>query len=257
MNPFATHSCLFKVRQFLISLLLLATVTTVFAQTKPMNMAQKERDNIFSLAALAMVYKDWQTSRDGRGHNIGSILVNKNNMPVFWARNSVTVRSDATQHGEVRLIQSFLQCPGVGKYMDGYTIYTTLEPCAMCTGMIAMTKVDRVVYVQDDPEYGHARQALANIKFPRLFEQTSPKGLKQKTDLERDWATYSKKKGSAITSYLLTDEARVIYAAADQDLMTYKIKYPENEGILVATQKFIRDVGPETYDRKALERCPN
>ena len=253
---FVTLSCLFKVRQHLITLLLLVSVTTVFAQTNPVNLIQKERDNILSLAALAMVYKDWQTSSTGRGHNIGSILVDKHDMPVFWARNSVTVRNDATQHGEVRLIQAFLKCPGVAKYMDGYTIYTTLEPCAMCTGMIAMTKVDRVVYVQDDPEYGHARQALAYIKFPRLFVQTSPKGLKEKTDLERDWRAYSKKKGSAITDYLLTDEARVIYAAADQDLTSYKIKYPENEGILIATQKFIKDAGPETFDQKVMERCP-
>ncbi len=256
MPSFATHSCLFKVRKFLISLLLIATVTSVFSQTKPINFTQKERDNILSLAALAMVYKDWQTSSNGRGHNIGSILVDKHGMPVFWARNSVTVRNDATQHGEVRLIQAFLKCPGVGKYMNGYTIYTTLEPCAMCTGMIAMTKVDRVVYVQDDPEYGHAKQALANINFPRLFAQTSPKGLNENTDLEHGWLIYSKKKGSAITDYLLTEEARVIYAAADKDLTTYKFKYPENEDILVATQNFIRDAGPETFDKKMMERCP-
>ena len=84
---------------------------------------QLERDQILSLSTLTMVYKDWQSSPNGRGHNIGSILVDKDSKPVFWARNSVTVRGDATQHGEVRLIQAFLDCPGIGKYVDGYSIY--------------------------------------------------------------------------------------------------------------------------------------
>jgi len=245
-----------KTKQFFILLMLAVTISSAVAQNKGVDLPQKERDNVLSLAALAMVYKDWQTSRNGRGHNIGSILVDQNSTPVFWARNSVVVRDDSSQHGEVRLIQAFLNCPGIGKYMDGYTIYTSLEPCAMCTGMIAMTKVNRVVYVQDDPEYGHARQALVNIKFPRLFEQKTPKGLSEKSELEQGWATYSKKKGSAITDYLLTDEARTVYAKADQDLNTYKLKYPQNESMLLATQKFIKDAGPETFDQKMMERCP-
>jgi tRNA(adenine34) deaminase len=97
---------------------------------------------MLSLAVLYMVYKDWQGSAKARrGHNIGSILVDKNSVPVFWARNSVTVLDDSSQHGEVRTIQSFLNCPGVGRYVNGYSVYTTLEPCAMCTGMMAMAQV--------------------------------------------------------------------------------------------------------------------
>lgn len=238
----------------LISLILMAAFAN--AQTQNPDSAQQERENVLSLAVMSMVYKDWQASRNGRGHNIGSILVDKNSTPVFWARNSVTVRDDGTQHGEVRLIQAFLNCPGIGKYIDGYTIYTTLEPCAMCAGMAAMTKLDGVVYVQVDPEYGNVRNALASINFPRLFQQTTPKGLRQKNELEQGWAAFRNIKGNSITEYLITEEARKVYASADQDLNDFKVKYPENEAILLTTREFIKNVGPETFDAKILERCP-
>lgn len=218
---------------------------------------QLERDQILSLATLTMVYKDWQSSPDGRGHNIGSILVDKDSKPVFWARNSVTVRGDATQHGEVRLIQAFLDCPGIGKYVDGYSIYTTLEPCAMCTGMMAMTKLNRAVFVQADPEYGHARKALVSIKFPRIFDQTTPYQLSQKAALEKGWERYrGANKGMTITDYLLADEARGIYASAKLELSRFKVKYPVNQTLLQQTEKFLDSVTTETFGKQMLERCP-
>ncbi|QTL03499.1 nucleoside deaminase [Aquabacter sp. L1I39] len=219
--------------------------------------AGSERDTIFSLAVLDMVYRDWQSAPNGRGHNIGSVLVDKDNRPVFWARNCVTVTNNATQHGEVRLIQAFLSCPGVGKYMTGYTIYTTLEPCAMCTGMIAMTQVDRVVFVQADPEFGHALAGLKHVHFPRLFQQATVRPLPQKQELEQGWAAYrDANKGSAITDYLLSANAKTIYGSASGDLDRFKVRNRENEAVLAATQDFLKGVGAETFGVKMQDRCP-
>jgi tRNA(Arg) A34 adenosine deaminase TadA len=218
---------------------------------------QAERDEIFSLAVLDMVYRDWQANPNGRGHNIGSILVGSDNRPVFWARNSVTVTGNATQHGEVRLIQAFLGCSGIGKYMSGYTIYTTLEPCAMCTGMIAMTQLDRVVYVQADPEFGHALAGLEHVHFPRLFKQGTPGRLAQKQALEAGWARYrSAHPGSAITDYLYSDGARAIYASASGELGAFQTRHPANQAVLAETHDFLSAVGPETFGEKMHDRCP-
>jgi tRNA(Arg) A34 adenosine deaminase TadA len=112
---------------------------------------QLERDAIFSLAAYAVVYKDWQPAEEPnpRGHNIGCVLVDRNNNPVAWNLNSNNSTNDATQHGEVRVIQDYIKKSG-NKYLEGYTIYTTLEPCVMCSGMMSLTKVTRTVYGQTD-----------------------------------------------------------------------------------------------------------
>ena len=55
----------------------------------------------------------------------------------------------------------------------------------MCTGMMAMTQVSNVVYVQEDPEYGGAPEALKMITFPRQFNTYTPIGLPQKIALEQ------------------------------------------------------------------------
>ena len=120
---------------------------------------QQERDLILSLTAMAVVRADWQDDDTGRGHNIGSVLVDAKGIPVFWARNASRRLDNGSQHGEVRLIQNFLNCKGIGRYAKGYTVYTTLEPCAMCTGLMILTQVTRVVYVQEDPGYGDTAEA--------------------------------------------------------------------------------------------------
>ena len=48
----------------------------------------KERDEIYMLAAYAVVYNDWQDGTgQKRGHNIGSVLVDPDGKIVNWARN--------------------------------------------------------------------------------------------------------------------------------------------------------------------------
>jgi tRNA(Arg) A34 adenosine deaminase TadA len=227
------------------------------------NPVQAERDNMLSLAVLDMVYRDWQsdiTKKSYRGHNIGSILVDKNSIPVFWARNAVGRLDDSSQHGEVRTIQAFLECPGIGKYVDGYKIYTTLEPCAMCTGMMAMTKVSAVTYVQVDPEYGGAPEALAAIGFPRQFLSSTPVDLSQKKQLEQGWSDYKSANpgsGTSITDYLASIGAKEIYKSAYNDLINYSPKYPENKELRIRIINFLdKTVTRETYHGNMLKRCP-
>ncbi|PTS85765.1 hypothetical protein DBR00_08375 [Pseudomonas sp. HMWF032] len=217
--------------------------------------APSERDEILSLLTMAMVEKDWQKNTNGRGHNIGSILVDKSNTPVFWARNSVRNRDDATQHGEVRLMQSFLQCPNVGKYLDGYSVYTTLEPCAMCSGMLAMTKVKRIIYLQKDPAFGRTGEALRKIKYPRTYEEYTPKDLAQKIALERSFDEFQKSNDS-ITDFLLTDQSHNIFISAASALAQYKIVHPENLTILKSAKEFLTRVTEEKYDAEILKNCP-
>lgn len=222
-----------------------------------------ERDKIYGLVSMAMIYKDWQTSSNGRGHNIGSILVrNSDNMPVFWARNSVNVRHNSSQHGEVRLTQAFLdfcQSSNPSKYIKDFTLYSTLEPCAMCTGMLAMTQLSRAVFVQVDPEYGRALRGLQLVKFPRVFAQNTTPGLPQKTALEAGWVNYrAANPGSAITDYLLSSNARDVYASAEQSIRDMTV-LPANQPIKDAALSFLTNrVGnePEVFGDAMAARCP-
>ena len=245
------HTRTAKLKNLLALAILLLLVLT---QTAKASSAQMERDEILSLLAMTIVGKNWQPEVNGHGHNIGSILVDESNKPVFWARNSIKKRDDATQHGEVRLMQGFLQCPGIGKYAKGYSVYTTLEPCAMCSGMLAMTQVDRVIYIQRDPAYGGIGATLNNSKYPRTYEEYTPNKLAQKIELEREFEAF-RRKNKSITDFLLTDEAHRIFISAGSALSEYQTLFPENAHLLGSARAYLSKISEEQYDEQAMANC--
>jgi tRNA(Arg) A34 adenosine deaminase TadA len=202
---------------------------------------QQEKDRVLSLAALSVVFKNWQTNSapGSRGHNIGCVMVDSNSLPISWNVNCVTTLDNGTQHGEVRVVQEFLSSTNAsGKYIDGNTVYTTLEPCAMCTGMMTMTKAKRCVYVQADPGYGSAIKGLNLVRYPRVFQAFTPSTLPQKIVLERQFAQFSRTNPS-ITDYLLTTNAQAVYASALTDLMNYRVKWTNNAAFYSSVTNFI------------------
>lgn len=209
--------------------------------------AQQERDHILSLLTLAFVHNDWQTASSSvRGHNIGSVLADENGMPVFWTRNSVKKLNNSSQHGEVRLATRYLSNLVETKYMPkGYVLYTTLEPCAMCTGMLSMIETQRVVFVQKDPEFGNVVAALNSIQYPRVYTVATPDDMPQKKALEAGYEKYKNTGGKSITDYLLTPEAEKIYASAKNDLASYQVKFPENAAVLQAARALSHSKGSE------------
>ena len=215
---------------------------------------QIEIDKVYTLLAFAVVYKDWQVDglANPRGHNIGSVLVNQNNRPVFWARNANAITSNGSQHGEVRLIHNYLDC-SADKYLKDYTVYTTLEPCAMCTGMMSLTKLTRAVYGQKDPEFGDALERLAlNSKtshggykpYPRLFSS-----IRASTEYtERLEKRYKNSGMSNITAFLRQEQTRKIFEEATQELLTLKadtLKFQASKLALTEARKFYRSVSDD------------
>ena len=105
--------------------------------------ARDERDEIFSLLAYSVVFKNWQTTTDHpRGHNIGAVLVSGDNEIVNWARNCNAITGNGTQHGEVRLMIGYLN-QARSYSLRGHTVYTSLEPCAQCSGMMIQQSIER------------------------------------------------------------------------------------------------------------------
>lgn len=210
----------------------------------------KERDEIYMLAAYAVVYNDWQDGAgQKRGHNIGSVLVDPNGKIVNWARNCNARLANGTQHGEVRLMVGYLNRVG-GYLLKDHTIYTSLEPCAQCSGMMVLTNIKRTVYGQTDPGFGKAIERLdldskkwnpAGYKpYPRevISDRSESKYCAQ---LEEAY----KRAGGSITKFLLTDQARDIFKAASENLYNYQLKYPEqNRPILKHVQETISKVKP-------------
>ncbi len=230
---------------------------------------QTERDDIATLAAYSVVYKSWQPNNE-RGYNIGSVLLDTdtstNGRLVYWGVNCNNATENQTQHGEVRLMLGYLAqlhsdrqkgipVPDI-KNLKGYTVYTSLEPCAQCSGMMTLQNVKRTVYGQSDPGYGKAleRLQLDSTSLPNGYPPyPRPVTSERSTSIYRDWlekayAAYQEKYGSDahITDFLKTDTAHSIFQAAYKEFTTYTLKQPvENTEFLKQAQTMVETVTPE------------
>ena len=70
--------------------------------------------------------------------------------------NQVERLQDPTAHAEMLAITA--ACEHLGsKYLEDCSLFVTIEPCPMCAGALAWTRVGRIVYGAREPKYGYNR----------------------------------------------------------------------------------------------------
>ena len=78
----------------------------------------------------------------------GAVLV-KDNAIVFENENQIYTKNDPTFHAELGLVRRFTEKTGITDLSD-YTLYSSCEPCFMCSGAMVWTKLGRLVYAASD-----------------------------------------------------------------------------------------------------------
>jgi tRNA(adenine34) deaminase len=201
---------------------------------------QAEKDAIFMLLNLTLVLDDWQSievpRQERRGYNIGALLVSPDDKPVKFALNSINSTNNSTQHAEVRVISQFLE-DEEDYNLKEYTLYTSLEPCVMCAGMVIMTNVKRVVYAQSDIDFSKAFERLAldsrSIKgyspYPRIPDVHSfSDSLTEK--LNNQYLKFREnEEEKMLARFLSTPEAKNIYQEAAERFLNFTVIHPENQ----------------------------
>jgi tRNA(adenine34) deaminase len=84
---------------------------------------------------------------------IGAVVVDSAGIVLATARNRVEFTKDATSHAELEAIRKAAKVRNNWRLND-CTIYTTLEPCAMCLGAIQGARIRRVVFGANDIRLG-------------------------------------------------------------------------------------------------------
>jgi len=89
---------------------------------------------------------------------VGAVLVMDDEI-VGEGYNQVITLSDPSAHAEAQAIRA------AGQAIDNYrlvnsTLYVTLEPCAMCAGLITHARVKRLVFGAPDPRTGATGTAI-------------------------------------------------------------------------------------------------
>lgn len=116
-------------------------------------------DIIFNIA-----YAQAQKAYDSDEVPIGAVVFNSTtNDIISMAHNQTETLQDPTAHAEVLAIRVACEKLGV-KRLDGYSLFTTLEPCAMCAGAIAWAHLDTLYYGASDPKSGAIEQGAQIFK---------------------------------------------------------------------------------------------
>jgi tRNA(adenine34) deaminase len=83
---------------------------------------------------------------------VGAIVV-FNGAVIGRGRNAVIGSSDPTAHAEIVALRYAAR--EVNNYrLTGATLYSTIEPCAMCAGAIVHARIERLVFGASDPKAG-------------------------------------------------------------------------------------------------------
>lgn len=116
-----------------------------------------DNDRILLAAAVERARK----SRAEGNHPFGAVLADAEGRLLLDAGNTVPAEGDCTGHAETNLVRAASK-RYPREFLRTCTLYTSAEPCAMCSGAVYWSGIGRVVYALseaslkeitgDDPE---------------------------------------------------------------------------------------------------------
>ena len=130
---------------------------------------------------------------------IGAIITHKEEI-IAEAFNQKESQTNPLLHAEIIAIQKASQKLSSWRLKD-CTLYTSLEPCLMCTGALIQARVKRVVFATDDPKGGACGGLLSLHNDKRLnhqFEISSGLYKEESQKILKDF--FNRKRKRQITS---------------------------------------------------------
>jgi tRNA(Arg) A34 adenosine deaminase TadA len=210
------------------------------------------------------------------GHNIACVAVDGNGEIIDFEFNHNDFFRATSEHAESRMVRRLFALANVADswktgnpiadksrpaMLNDVTLYTSLESCAQCSGVMSLAGVKQIVYLQNDFTayqignimYNLANRTGTNRQFPgapvpvagseiglpqfqmlneanlQFSEQLKQAG--QQNDETKMFFVSTDKtvKNStpSITSFLCTDVARDIFKAGGEKLDTMQLAFPE------------------------------
>ena len=119
---------------------------------------------------------------------VGAVVVSADGRAVARAGNYSRESCDPSAHAEVLAIRKACALLGQERLND-HDLYVTLEPCAMCAGLIAAARIRRLYYAASDPKSGgvehgarvfnHSQSHHKPEVYPNISEAESQQLLKE------------------------------------------------------------------------------
>ena len=204
---------------------------------------------------------------DYLGHNIAALIVDGNGLVIDFEFNHNEIMNSSVEHAESRLLRRVF---GLAQIQDSWqlgtkfgdsrygmllrdaSLYTTLESCAQCSGIMALALLKEVIFLQSDPGQYSIGNIMRNMTvgtdsqapepisadalgFP-FFEKLNaayecfaarPETVENAMILTRDGKLTSGSATKSITSFLCTKAARDIYVDAAAAFARLDLQYPD------------------------------
>jgi tRNA(Arg) A34 adenosine deaminase TadA len=255
---------------------------------------QSERHALYSLGLMAIVHHYWnglKKGRDGkyprnpdpavfpgkhlrddyRGHNIAAYAVDRRGAIIDFEFNHNRLLNSSAEHAEARLVRRVYGLTQINDSWDvgsasnpasddyntfeEVTLYTSLESCSQCSGVMALARVRAVIFLQTDPGMYMIGNILRNLTESTALESPLPIsassfGFAPFVELDSAFDQFEKNMNEknmhpfyvspagkedwspSITSFLCTQPAYEIYGRAAQALTDYEkgttpLKFPK------------------------------
>jgi len=104
---------------------------------------------------------------------IGAVLVGPDGNIINRGRNRVFTAFDPSCHAEIDVIRKSGKELLDKKYKNKCTLYTTVEPCPMCSGAIILADISRVVWALSDDYLGALRIMKEGNYFRHKYDKVS------------------------------------------------------------------------------------
>jgi tRNA(Arg) A34 adenosine deaminase TadA len=191
---------------------------------------------------------------DYLGHNIAAFAVDKDGYIMDFDFNHNEIFNSSVEHAEARLLKRLFSLDQISdswnmdnksqventnsntysQLLQGVTLYTSLESCAQCSGIMTLGNVNEVFYMQiDDGQYkignilyrltdngGFNRKALAPRPVP--VGNVNFTYYDKLNDAFKEYAKSQEK--PSVTSFLCTEQAFLIFLEAEQEFSLLKIE---------------------------------
>ena len=101
---------------------------------------------------------------------VGAIIINADGVIIGRGSNEREANSDPTAHAEIVAIRSATSRLQNSR-LDGCTLIVTLEPCAMCAGAIAQSRISNLIFGAWDQKVGAVGSIWDVIRDPRALHK--------------------------------------------------------------------------------------
>ena len=124
------------------------------------------KDEMFMRKAIQVAIQ----ARNEGNEPFGAILV-KDEEIVMIGENKINSFCDPTHHAEIGLIRKFCSEHNVFDLSE-YTLYTSCEPCVMCSGAMVWSNLGRMVYSVSHDQLAEIAGSNIMIACNEVFEKS-------------------------------------------------------------------------------------